>query len=100
MKLISEPTERTPFILERDSLEWEEAWSELSRDKINDGIADKMTAECSLTGEVWQYMGSFQGKLGSTHQFRHRHHPSVNRRVVKNIFFHDVPDLLSRTASA
>jgi len=36
-------------------------------------------------GEIWQYMGTVQINGEYVHQFRHRCHPSINKRVYRNI---------------
>lgn len=52
---------------------WNEAWDALRAD-VGDTVAT-----CPITGEVWQYMGTVDG----THEFRHRHHPEIGRRMVR-----------------
>ena len=65
---------------------WDKAWEGMAADGINDGQADRFSAECPLSGEGWQYMGSYHKPAGTVHEFRHRHHPAVNRRVLKRVF--------------
>jgi len=67
--------------------EWTKAWDALARDTVNRKVTgDKGAAEDSDSGECWQYMGSVRDATGNRHDFRHRHHPAVNRRVTKQVF--------------
>jgi len=86
MEIISGPTCLVPFFMDPGTPMWEQAWAKLASDGINDGLTFPESAPCPLSQEVWEYMGSFDGRRGSTHEFRHRHHPAVNRRVVKRVF--------------
>lgn len=66
----------------RDSHEWHVMWQLLASLPMNMG---DVNCEDSETGECWQYMGSipFEGKY--FHEFRHRYHPKVQRRLKELI---------------
>jgi len=51
--------------------EWNAMWASL--ENACGDTADK----CPQTGEVWQYMGTYDGR----HQFRHRHRPDTARPI-------------------
>ena len=74
------------FYMRRDHPEWDLAWDRMAADGINAGLADPFGAWCKESGECWQYMGSVRDAAGNRHDFRHRHHPAVNRRVTKQVF--------------
>jgi hypothetical protein len=57
--------------------EWNAMWERL---KTATGDKDYM-AENEASGEVWQYMGTYDGY----HEFRHRHHPKTDKREYKKI---------------
>jgi hypothetical protein len=59
------------------SKEWHHAWRGLAR---LSGDTDNM-AECPLSYEVWQYMGSCLYNGRWKHEFRHRNHPRTNTRL-------------------
>ena len=65
---------------------WGAAWDGLKKDGINSGMFQPAACQCPLTGEVWQYMGSYRKPTGTVHEFRHRHHPAVNRRATVRVF--------------
>jgi hypothetical protein len=63
--------------VEQGSAEWDEIWRALL---IATGDPDtSMVDPC--TGECWQYMGTYRGPDGWCHEFRHRWHPTQERRV-------------------
>lgn len=62
--------------VEPGSDEWRALWHALG---IRTG--GDVEEKCPDTGEVWQYMGTFDGR----HQFRHRHHPRTKKRELWNI---------------
>lgn len=52
--------------------EWEEMWNALGSHALNSG--DK---ECLHHDQVWQYVGTVNGR----HHFRHKNHPKVGGSV-------------------
>jgi len=67
--------------LGRDTSEWHLAW---------DALFECWTLKadrCDDCGEGWQYLGSYhvEGTYEYQHEFRHRHHPQEQRRIVHNI---------------
>tara|TARA_R100000008_G_scaffold69203_1_gene46532 strand:- start:196 stop:444 length:249 start_codon:yes stop_codon:yes gene_type:complete len=74
------------FYMNPDHKHWDAAWEKLAADPVNKGMYDKYTATCPRSGESWQYMGSHYDADGSVHEFRHRHHPAVYRRVTTRVF--------------
>ena len=38
-----------------------------------------------ITGDMWQYMGSYKGDAGYAHEFRHRSHPTTNKREYRKV---------------
>ena len=73
------------FFMRPDHPHWDAAWRRLSEESINVGLRDPFTAACPVTGETWQYVGSFVLEPGCVHEFRHRHHPAVSGRVIKRL---------------
>jgi hypothetical protein len=59
------PRPASPW-LEPGSPEWDRAWAILS-------ASFGGLAEDPDTGEVWQYMGTWETATGTFHEFRHRH---------------------------
>ena len=51
--------------LQQGSPAWDDAWAQIAR------IFGDTACECPETGEVWQYMGTWNGE----HEFRHRNLP-------------------------
>ena len=45
-------------------------------DAVWEALPGGPVAECQCCGEVWQYMGTVDGR----HEFRHRHHPATGKR--------------------
>ncbi|MBS1153217.1 MAG: hypothetical protein H6Q89_4915 [Myxococcaceae bacterium] len=75
----ADPDDRPFAMIKLRSREWHRAWKELAR---LSGDRDCM-AECPISGEVWQYMGSTILLGHWEHSFRHRNHPASNtRRLV------------------
>jgi len=72
---------------------WAEAWDKLAFDGINVTQPEPQVCECPTTGEVWQYMGSqlTTDDHITAHDFRHRHHPVVNRAVRKRVHIRRQP---------
>jgi hypothetical protein len=60
-----------------DTPAWDAMWAWLAAHPMNAGQAEPTVAYCSSTGEVWQYMGTYDG----FDEFRHRHHPRTSQRV-------------------
>lgn len=46
---------------------------------------EDIEASDPVCGECWQYMGTWRTAAGWVHQFRHRHHPRLGRRVYRDI---------------
>jgi hypothetical protein len=69
--------------IERDSAEWNHAWSELFAAPENAGH----TVEADRNADDrWQYMGTHQYPSGNWfHEFRHRNHPAAGKRLYLNI---------------
>ena len=72
--------QKTCVFIERGTTEWDALW-ELFRRVAGEkyGTTD-LADEDPETGEVWQYMGTWDGE----HQFRHRNHPKTGRREYLN----------------
>lgn len=66
------------IFFERDSIQWKEMWSKLSKHPINKGIKNPKAA--INESEVWEYMGSISEGENIFHEFRHRCHPRYNQR--------------------
>ena len=77
---------RQGFHMNPDHPQWDAAWQRMAAEGVNDGLPDPYTATCPRSGEGWQYMGSYIMPSGNVHEFRHRHHPAVNRRVITRVF--------------
>ena len=74
------------FYMDRTHSDWDVAWDALTAHSANATVQDKYTAACPMTGECWQYMGSFYDTSGNHHEFRHRCHPGAGgRRVVVRV---------------
>jgi len=70
------------MIVQRETPEWDQAWDDLRRIIIADGLGDGTDlAQESETGECWQYMGTFKGH----HEFRHRDHPATGCREYRTV---------------
>jgi hypothetical protein len=73
-------------IVDRDSSEWEAMWQELANMALNRSFADPTECPCPVSGESWQYLGTFTGPDGCPiHEFRHRLHPATGRREYVHI---------------
>ena len=66
------------YYMSPDHPQWETAWQRMAAEGVNDGLPDRY--------EGWQYMGSYTKPSGDVHEFRHRNHPAVNRRVITRVF--------------
>lgn len=64
------------YLVEPGSWTWCQMWSK---------FADPLE-ECSVSGEVWQYMGSVK-RSGQPprHEFRHRRHPLTRARSYRYV---------------
>lgn len=76
------PQHPAPLTADDEPEEWAYAWERLST------TTDKAEA-CPHCSEVWQYMGSILEQRAKTatilHEFRHRHHPRMQRRCYELI---------------
>lgn len=65
------------------SAEWDEAWASLGQVLAASDLGDgsDLAQEDPQSGEVWQYMGTYQG----FHEFRHRWHPKAGRRMYAKV---------------
>lgn len=70
-------TQQNLTFVRTDSPEWARMWSLLAASQPLGWVGDN-GCEHPQCGEVWQYMGTWQGR----HQFRHRCHPATNARMV------------------
>lgn len=64
--------------VEPDSLEWHRMW------RLACPGGDRVE-ENPRSGECWQYMGSTDRRGLWEHEFRHRDHPSTNKRLYKRV---------------
>jgi len=67
-------------IIEIGSPEWEYMWNWLSEHPINSGLEEPSIAKHPVSGEAWQYMGSFKQGERVIHELRHREHPITQKR--------------------
>jgi len=97
------------MFIDENSEEWESMWQELSRLPCNKklqpieescvyGLDMQRQEEEEGFGEAWQYMCSFYAPLNTiknaidcgwqcvyVHEFRHRHHPTLEKRVTVHL---------------
>lgn len=71
------PVQFLPSLV-RDTPEWDAAWAVL------EAKYGSTVEEDPETGERWQYMCSFIKDGQSYHEFRHRQHPRLKRRVTEH----------------
>jgi hypothetical protein len=69
------------YFVEKDSPHWDAAWEWLAAHPWNVTLNSPVEAECPETGEVWQYMATECDDGRWFDVFRHRHHPTMRRRV-------------------
>ena len=62
--------------LTREQLDSEHAWEKLADCPLNAELPEGKRTTASHNGEVWQYMGTDE----RGHCFRHRCHPTTNKR--------------------
>ena len=67
-------------IIEIGSPEWEYMWNWLSEHPINSGLEEPSIAKHPVSGEAWQYMGTFKQGERVIHELRHREHPITQKR--------------------
>lgn len=86
------------WLMDRTDPEWDAMWAGLfSWDRLVNGYDEPATvANDALQGESWQYMGTVtrdsetigrrerEGRAEFFHQFRHRWHPTLERKVYVN----------------
>lgn len=65
-------------LIKQGSAEWENMWDVVANHPINEGYEHPSVV--LNNGEAWQYMGSFRQDNRIIHEFRHRNHPTFNRR--------------------
>ena len=74
----------TAFYMDRTHAHWDRAWLGMSGHYSNDGLLerglDPFSATDTLSGETWQYMGSYQTPASTVHECRHRRHPNTGAR--------------------
>ncbi|MBB3267725.1 hypothetical protein FHW79_005390 [Azospirillum sp. OGB3] len=77
MLSLDDKAEPPGFTAQPGSPAWEEAWAAL--------IAEFGDPVCldAITGESWQYHGTFEGADGWNHIFRHRVLPSTRQRTYR-----------------
>lgn len=72
--------QKTCVFIQPCTTEWNELWSLFQRVASDTFGSSDLADEDPDTGEVWQYMGTWDGE----HQFRHRNHPKTRRREYLN----------------
>jgi len=72
--------QKTCVFIERGTKEWDALWRLFQRVASDAYGATDLADEDPETGEVWQYMGTWDGE----HQFRHRNHPTTGQREYLN----------------
>lgn len=76
----------TLTLVEPHDPEWSLMWDWLGRDDVNSRCVDRQEARDPLTGESWQYMGSYCLPSGQpVHSFRHRRHPWTQQRECREV---------------
>jgi len=61
--------------------EWDRAWNTMAANPVNAGLEHPHVAFNESWGETWQYMGTVNGQ----HEFRHRMHPTTDKREYLKI---------------